>query len=169
MVVLGCCSLCQGHSDSPCTTLYMCLLYPHHKIWGGYNGFALLHWSVGPSPFSCPLYNSYTNWRIFFKLGSNVHLNKGMCRTHIAHVSAQGQGHNWRSNIKHYQILLSMLCPLCKSYTTWKIFFKLGSNVHLNQGMCTTHVAYVSAQGQGHNCRPNTKQLNITQYVVSTL
>jgi hypothetical protein len=36
---------------------------------------------------------SYTNWRIFFKLGSNVHLNKGMCRTHVAHVSAQGQRH----------------------------------------------------------------------------
>jgi hypothetical protein len=48
--------------------------------------------SVRPSPFSCPLYKSYTNWRIFFKLGLNVHLNKGMCRTHVAYVSAQGQG-----------------------------------------------------------------------------
>jgi hypothetical protein len=48
----------------------------------------LVGWSVRPSPFSCPLYNSYTNWKIFFKFGSNVHLNKGMCRTHVAHVSA---------------------------------------------------------------------------------
>jgi len=56
--------------------------------------------SVRLSPLSCPLYNSYTNWRIFFKLGWNVHLKKGMCRTHVAQVSAQGQGHNWRSNIK---------------------------------------------------------------------
>jgi hypothetical protein len=56
---------------------------------------------VCPSPLSCPLYKSYTNWRIFFKLGSDVHLNKRMCRTH---VSAQGQGHNWRSNIKQSNI-----------------------------------------------------------------
>jgi len=29
------------------------------------------------------------------------------------------------------QILDNMSCPLCKSYTNWKIFFNLGSNVHL--------------------------------------
>ena len=25
------------------------LLYPHHKIWGGYTGFALSRWLVRPS------------------------------------------------------------------------------------------------------------------------
>jgi hypothetical protein len=141
--------------------VYISLNYtPTTKYGGCYNGFALscqsVRWSViRPSPFSCPLYYSYTNWRIFFKLGSNVHLNKGMCRTHFAHVSGQGQGHNWRSNIKHNQILDSMSCPLCQSYTNWKIFFNLGLNVHFNKGICRTHVAYVSAQGQGHNWRSN--------------
>ena len=58
--------------------------------------------SVYLSP-SCPLYKSY-NWRIFFKLGSNVHLNKAMCRTHVALLPAQGQGHTWRSNIRQSNI-----------------------------------------------------------------
>jgi hypothetical protein len=148
---------------------------------------------------SCPLCKSYTNWKIFFKHGSNVHLNKGMCRTHVAHVSAQGQGNNWRSSIKQWnirqyccvsyvsptlierfssilaqmftstrecaelmlpmcqlkvkvkiegqisnnKILDSMSCPLCKSYTNWKIFFNLGSNVHFNKVKCRTHVTLV--------------------------
>jgi hypothetical protein len=160
------------HCSNDNTKMQHLLLYPHHKMWGGGAIMDLLC-RVGrlvcPSPFSCPLYNSCTNWRIFFKLGSNVHLNKRLCRTHVAHVSAQGQGHNWRSNIKHNQILDSMSCPLCKSYNNWKIFFKLGSNVHLNKGMCRTYVAHVSAQGQGHNWRSNIKQSNIGQYVVSAL
>ena len=33
---------------------------------------------------SCPLCKSYTNRNIFFNLGSNVYLNKGMCRTHVS-------------------------------------------------------------------------------------
>jgi len=43
---------------------------------------------------SCPLYNSFTNERISFKLEWHIHLNYGMCRAHVAHVSAQGQGHS---------------------------------------------------------------------------
>ena len=41
----------------------------------------------------CPLYKPYTNGRIPW-----------MCRAHVAHVSPQGQGHNWRSNIKQSNI-----------------------------------------------------------------
>jgi hypothetical protein len=98
------------------------LLYPHHKMCGGcYNGFALscrsvrLHYrvsSINPIPiegFSSNLAQMFTSTR-------------GMCRTHVDHVSAQGQGHNWRSNIKQSNII--MFCPLCKSYTNWKIFFQ---------------------------------------------
>jgi len=43
---------------------------------------------------SCPLYNSFTNGRISFKLEWHIHLKEGMCRTHIAHVSVEGQGHS---------------------------------------------------------------------------
>ena len=47
--------------------------------------------------------------------------------------------------ISNNQILDIMLCLLCKSYTNWKIFFNLGSNVHLNMGMCRTHVTLFPA------------------------
>jgi len=51
--------------------------------------------SVGPSVSnSCPLYNLFINGRISFKLEWHIHLNWGMCRAHVAHVSAQGQGHS---------------------------------------------------------------------------
>ena len=59
------------------------LLYPHHKMWGG------LYWirfvaSVGRSVSnSCPLYNSFTNGSISFKLEWHIHLNEGMCRAHV--------------------------------------------------------------------------------------
>jgi len=43
---------------------------------------------------SCPLYNSFTNGRIFFKLEWHIHLNQGMYRAHVAHVSGQGQVHS---------------------------------------------------------------------------
>jgi hypothetical protein len=69
--------------------LPMCQLKVQITIEGQISNNKILH------SMSCPLFQSYTNGRIFFKLGSNVHLNKGMCRTYVAHVSAaQGQGHN---------------------------------------------------------------------------
>jgi hypothetical protein len=66
-----------------------------------------------------------------------------MCQLKVK-VTIEGQ-------ISNNQILDSISCPLCNSYFYLKIFFKFGSNVHLNKGMCRTHVAHVSAQGQGHN------------------
>jgi len=47
--------------------------------------------------------------------------------------------------ISNNQILDIMSCSLCKSYTNWKIFFNLGSNVYLNKGMCRTHVTLLRA------------------------
>ena len=91
--------------------------YPHHKMWGGGaimdSLCCVLPW-VCASPLMCPLYKSYTNWRIFFKLGWNVHLNKGMCKTMLpmcrlkVKVTIEGQ-------ISNNQMLDIMLCPLCKS------------------------------------------------------
>jgi hypothetical protein len=88
---------------------------------------------------SCLLCKSFTNWKIFFKLGSNFQLNTGctelmlpMCQLKVK-VTIEGQ-------ISNNQILDSMPWPLCKSYTYWKIFFNLCSNVHLNKVMCKTHV-----------------------------
>jgi len=45
-----------------------------------------------------------------------------MCQLKVK-VTIEGQ-------ISNNQILDSMSCPLCTSYTKWKIFFNLGSNVH---------------------------------------
>jgi len=89
-----------------------------------------------------------------------------MCQLKVK-VTIEGQILN--NQISNNQILYIMLCPLCKSYTNWRIFSKLGWNVHLNKRMCRPHVAHVSAQGQGHNWRSNIKQSNIRHYVVSAL
>ena len=82
-------------------------LYPCHKMWeGGAIMDLLSHVRLLSSSF--PLYKSYTKWRIFFKLGWNVHLNKGMCRPMLPmcqlKVKVIIEGHNWRSNIKQSKI-----------------------------------------------------------------
>jgi hypothetical protein len=142
---------------------------------GGYNGFALSRQSVGrsvrpsvrlhfcvrsitPIPiegFSSNLAQMFTSTR------GCAEPMLPMCQLKVK-VTIEGQ-------ISNNQILHCMSCPLCKSYTNWRIFFKLCSNVHLNKGMCRTDVTHVSAQGQGHNWRSSIKQSNITLYVVSAL
>jgi len=137
-------------------------------MWGGgYNGLALsrpsvrLHYrvrSINPIPiegFSSNLAEMFTSTR------GCAEPMLPMCQLKVK-VTIEGQ-------ISNNQILDIMLCPLCKSYTNWKIFSYLGWNVHLNKGMCRTHVVHVSAQGQGHNWRPTIKQSNIRHYAVSAL
>jgi len=68
-----------------------------------------------------------------------------MCQLKVK-VTIEGQ-------ISNNQIVDIMLWPLCKFYTNWKIFFNLGSNVHLNKGMLRTHVNISPAKGQGHTWR----------------
>ena len=127
---------------------------------GGSNGFALsrpsVRRSVRPSPLSCPLYKSYTNWRIFFQTWLKCSLQQGdvqnpcypflqtftqmfnstrlctepmlpLCRLKVK-VTLERQ--NW---LTKYSYILICIC-------NWKNFFNLGSNVHLNKGMCRTHV-----------------------------
>jgi len=60
-----------------------------------------------------------------------------LCQLNVK-VTIEGQ-------ISNNQILDIMSCPLCKSYTNWKNLFNLGSNVHLNKGMCRTHVILLPA------------------------
>ena len=45
---------------------------------------------------SSSLHISWTLWKIFIKVGSNVRLSEMMCRTHNSTMQTQGQGHNWR-------------------------------------------------------------------------
>ena len=54
--------------------------------------------SICPSVFpsvtlSCPLHISWTLWKIFIKLWSNVCLSESMCRTYKSTMPTQGQGH----------------------------------------------------------------------------
>jgi len=117
------------------------LLYPHHKMWGvGAIMDSLCR--VRPSPLSCPLYKSYTNFssnlaKMFTSTRGCAEPMLPMCQLK---VKVTFEGH-----ISNNQILDMMSCPLCKSYTNWKIFFNLGSNVHLNKGMCITHVTLLPA------------------------
>ena len=82
---------------------------------------------------SCPLNISFTPGRIFFYFWSNICLSEMMCRTsgstmQIHKVTVQGHGfESW------------ILCPLCLSFTPWRIFSKLWSNVHLSGTMCRAH------------------------------
>jgi hypothetical protein len=66
--------------------------------------------------------------------------------------------------ISNKQMIDSMSCPLCKSYTYWMIFFNLGSNVHLNKEMCKTHVTLLPASGQGHTWRSKIDLENILKF-----
>jgi len=61
---------------------------------------------------SCPLYNSFTNGRISFKLEWHIHLKEGMCRANVVHVSAQGQGYSLRSNIFKKTNIRHSITPL---------------------------------------------------------
>ena len=44
-------------------------------------------------------------------------------------------------------------CPLCISYTSGRIFFKLWSNVHLSETMCIINNSTMQTQGQDHSSR----------------
>ena len=44
-------------------------------------------------------------------------------------------------------------CPLCISYTPWRISFIFCSNVHQVETTCRAHAAVVPSQGQGHTWR----------------
>ena len=87
--------------------------------------------SVCPSvTFSCPLHISWTLWKIFIKVLSNVRLSESMCRTHKSTMPTQGQG---------YGIEPWISCPLHISFTPGGIFFKLWSYVCLSETMCKTY------------------------------
>jgi len=116
--------------------------------------------SFGPtvrlSLLSCPLYKSYTNWRLFYKLDWNAHLNKGDVLNLMLSMGQLKVEVTIEGQISNIQILDIMSCPLCMSYTNWKIFFNLGSNVTLNKGMCRIHVnTLFPALGQGHTWSSN--------------
>ena len=104
---------------------------------------------------SCPLHISYTPGRIFFKLWSYVCLSETMCRTHNSTMPTQSQvtvqGHRFEPWIS---------CPLCISYTSGRIFFKLWSNVHLSETMCRINNSTMPTQDQGHSSRSWVWSLN---------
>ena len=76
------------------------LLIPRRKVMGDYrNGLRLsIYLSVCPSiclsfsKLSCPLHISWTLWKIFIKLWSNVRRRESMCRTNKSTMPTQGQG-----------------------------------------------------------------------------
>ena len=81
---------------------------------------------------------------IMFCLLCKSYTNEKKSLILVAHVSVQGQGHNWRSTISsrsrsqlkvqyfNKQILHIMSSPLYNSFTNGRIFFKLEWHIHLN-------------------------------------
>jgi len=94
MFYIGMVYTCLTNYYKCLTCYYMCLTYfytPTTKCGGGAIMDLLCH--VRPSVsiiVSATIANSYsyTNGRIFFKLYSNVQLNKVMCKTHVTFVPA---------------------------------------------------------------------------------
>jgi len=78
------------NTSCPLHISYTVFYHPTTKC-GGYNGFDLSRPSVGrsvrPSPLSCPLYKSYTNWRTF-NVVKSYHRNK------IGRTDGQTDGHD---------------------------------------------------------------------------
>ena len=111
------------------------------------------------------------------KFGSTIHRSEMMCRTHNSAMQTQGQGHSWRPPVwaLNFEAAplsfcgggyscpsdclvkvtieghLSLSCLLHISWTLWKIFMKLWSNVCLSEAMCRTHNSSMLTQGQGHS------------------
>ena len=108
--------------------------------------------SICPSvTLSCVLHISWTLWKIFIKLWSNVRLSELMCRNHKSTMPTQGQGHGFEP---------SVFCQLHISYTPGRVFFKLWSYVCLSETMCRTHNSTMPTQGQGHSSRSQVWALN---------
>jgi hypothetical protein len=124
--------------------LFWTLLYPHHKMWGwGYNGFALSCLSVRPSPLSCPLY--LYQFKDFLQTWLKCSPQQGRCAEPMLPMCQLKVKVTIEGQISNNQILDSMSCPLCKSFSNGMIFFNLGSNVHFNKVMCRTHVTILPA------------------------
>ena len=101
------------------------------------------HQGHGFEPWiSCPLHISYTPGRTFFKFWSYVCLSETMCRTHNSTMPTQGQGHGSRSHVW----ALNFVSALYLLYQ-WKIFFKLWSNVHLSETICSINNSTMPTQG----------------------
>ena len=97
----------------------------------------------------CPLHISWTLWKIFIKLWSNVRLSESMCRTHKSTMPTQGQSHRLRS----WVWALSFVSAPYLLYP-WRIFFKLWSYFCLSEMMCRTDNSTMLTQGQGHRFEP---------------
>ena len=157
--------------------------------------------SICPSiTLSCPLHISWTLWKIFIKLWSNVRLSESMFRTHVNHANSRSRslvkvmglslefcvrsispiplegfslnfGHMFASvrwcaalitqpcwhkvkvTVQGHRFEPWISCPLCISYTSGRIFFKLWSNVHLSETMCRISNSIVPTQGDDHSSR----------------
>ena len=81
------------------TLSFLFCWYVHLKV---LNDFFYMNYSVRPS---VRLYYCVRSINPIPIEGFSSNMAEmGMCKTHVAHVSAQGQGHTWRSNIKQSNI-----------------------------------------------------------------
>jgi len=80
---------------------------------------------------SCPLYNSFTNGRISFKLEWHIHLNYGMCKAHVFSTT-------------HLTLASALLCTMVGSSCSWnkwnKILF-LKQQLNMGRGNFSGSVA----------------------------
>ena len=80
---------------------------------------------------SCPLHISWTLWKIFIKLWTNVHLSKTVYKTYNSAMQTQGQYHSLRS----LDLPLNTSRSLYISCTLWKIFINF-SQIYISVRRC---------------------------------
>ena len=70
-----------------------------------------------------------------------------------AELITQPCRHKVKVTVQGHRFAPWISCPLCISYISGRIFFKLLSNVHLSETMCRINKSIMSTQGQGHSSR----------------
>ena len=107
--------------------------------------------SVSPTvTLSCPLHISWTLWKILLPL-EGFSLNFGHMFASVrrcAKLITQPCPHKVKVTVQGHRFEPWISCQLCISWTLWKIFIKLWSNVRLSESMCRTHVNHANSRSR---------------------
>ena len=118
--------------------------------------------SVSPSvTLSCPLHISWTLWKILLPL-EGFSLNFGHMFALVrrcAKLVTQLCPHKVKVTVQGHRFEPWISCQLCISWTIWKIFIKLWSNVR-SVSRCAEPMSTMPTQGQGHRSRSYVWALN---------
>ena len=109
---------------------------------------------------SYPLHISYTPEGFSLNFG-HMFASVWQC----AELITQPCRHKVKVTVQSHMFEPWISCPLCSSYTSGRIFFKLWSNVHLSETMCRINNSTMPTQGLCHSSRSWVWALNFVTVV----